>query len=92
MVGTVHDGIDEATRTAFLEQAHIDNKTDCSQCFARPLCAGGCYHEAHVRYGKATVANLHYCDWIRGFIDLGLKSYGRIQTTAPAFLARFDQQ
>ena len=91
-IGTVHDGIDEATRTAFLEQAHIDNKTDCSQCFARPLCAGGCYHEAHVRYGKATVANLHYCDWIRGFIDLGLKSYGRIQTTAPAFLARFDQQ
>lgn len=91
-MGTVQDGMDEAKRSAFLAQAHIDKKTDCSQCFARPLCAGGCYHEAHVRYGKATVANLHYCDWIRGFVDLGLTSYGRIQSSNPSFLARFDQQ
>ena len=40
-----------ARRTAFLEQHHIANKTDCSTCWARPLCAGGCYHEAHTRYG-----------------------------------------
>lgn len=91
-IGTVQEGLDEVKRAAFLEQAHIDKKTDCKQCFARPLCAGGCYHEAHVRYGDATKANLHYCEWIRGFIDLGLKSYARIQTTNPSFLARFDQQ
>lgn len=91
-IGTVQEGLDQAKRAAFLEQAHIDKKTDCTQCFARPLCAGGCYHEAHVRYGEATKANLHYCEWIRGFIDLGLKSYGRIQSTNPSFLARFDQQ
>ena len=90
-IGTVQEGLDETSRAEFLEQAHIDKKTDCTQCFARPLCAGGCYHEAHVRYGEATKANLHYCDWIRGFVDLGLKSYGRIQSTNPAFLARFDQ-
>jgi uncharacterized protein len=91
-IGTVQTGLDEKARSEFLAQAHIDKKTDCTQCFARPLCAGGCYHEAHVRYGKATAANLHYCDWIRGFIDLGLRSYGRIQATNPAFLTRFDQQ
>ncbi|MCK5941584.1 MAG: quinohemoprotein amine dehydrogenase maturation protein [Planctomycetes bacterium] len=90
-VGSVQDGIDEHTRAAFLEKAHVDNKTDCSQCFARPLCAGGCYHEAHVRYGEATQANLHYCEWIRGFVDLGLQSYGRIQSRNPGFLTRFDQ-
>ena len=32
---------------------HIANKTDCSTCWARPLCAGGCYHEAHTRYGSS---------------------------------------
>ena len=89
-VGSVAAGIDEAARTAFLEQAHIDQKTDCRQCFARPLCAGGCYHEAHVRYGDATHANLHYCEWIRGFVDLGLRSYARISTSNPKFFARFD--
>jgi len=90
-VGSVHDGIDEAVRTDFLEKAHVDNKTDCTQCFAKPLCAGGCYHEAHVRYGEATRANVHYCEWIRGFVDLGLRSYARIQATNPKFLLRFEQ-
>lgn len=89
-VGDVTTGIDESVRTAFLQQAHVDQKTDCRQCFARPLCAGGCYHEAHVRYGDATVANLHYCEWIRGFVDLGLRSYARILTRNPKFFARFE--
>ena len=89
-VGTVTTGIDESVRSKFLEQAHVDSKTDCTKCFARPLCAGGCYHEAHVRYGDATKANLHYCEWIRGFVDLGLRTYARIQSQNPAYFARFD--
>ncbi|MFY9341231.1 MAG: quinohemoprotein amine dehydrogenase maturation protein [Planctomycetota bacterium] len=89
-VGTVATGIDEAVRTSFLQQAHVDQKTDCTQCFARPLCAGGCYHEAHVRYGDATAANLHYCEWIRGFVDLGLSTYARIMERNPKFFARFE--
>ena len=32
------------------------NKTDCSTCWARPLCSGGCYHEAHTRYGETDAA------------------------------------
>ncbi|MCB9878532.1 MAG: quinohemoprotein amine dehydrogenase maturation protein [Planctomycetes bacterium] len=91
-VGTVQAGVDEQKRSAFLEQAHVDNKTDCTQCFARPLCAGGCYHEAHVRYGDATRANVHYCEWIRGFVDLGLSCYARIQAANPRFLTRFEAQ
>ncbi len=89
-IGTIADGIDETARAAFLQQAHVDQKTDCTQCFARPLCAGGCYHEAHVRYGDATVANLHYCEWIRGFVDLGLRVYGRILPQNPKYFARFE--
>ncbi|MBL8735664.1 MAG: quinohemoprotein amine dehydrogenase maturation protein [Planctomycetes bacterium] len=89
-LGNVATGLDEAQRTTFLQQAHIDRKTDCRQCFAKPLCAGGCYHEAHVRYGDATHANLHYCEWIRGFVALGLRSYARILTRNPKFFARFE--
>ena len=85
-----HRFVEEAVRTAFLQKAHVDQKTDCTQCFARPLCAGGCYHEAHVRYGDATHANLHYCEWIRGFVDLGLSVYGRILSRNPRFFARFE--
>ena len=55
-LGTVRDGIDREAQTAFLEQHHIADKTDCSTCWARPLCSGGCYHEAHVRYGDDDAA------------------------------------
>ena len=35
----------------FLSRGHINTKYDCHTCWARPLCAGGCHHEAFVRYG-----------------------------------------
>ncbi|MEQ1634261.1 MAG: quinohemoprotein amine dehydrogenase maturation protein [Planctomycetota bacterium] len=91
-VGTVQNGVDESIRTTFLEQAHIDKKTDCKSCFARPLCAGGCYHEAHVRHGDAHKPNLHACDWIRGHVDQGLSAYARIMAHDPKFFARYESQ
>jgi uncharacterized protein len=90
-LGTVRDGIDRAAQAAFLEQHHIADKTDCSRCWARPLCSGGCYHEAHVRYGTTRRPNLHYCEWIRGWTDTCLQVYGELSERNPAFLARFDR-
>jgi uncharacterized protein len=88
--GTVRDGIDREVQHAFLDKHHVANKTDCSTCWARPICSGGCYHEAHTRYGDTAQANLHYCDWIRGWTDLCLQIYGELAERNPAFLARFD--
>jgi uncharacterized protein len=90
-LGTVKTGIDRAAQAAFLEQHHIDEKTDCHTCWARPLCAGGCYHEAHVRYGSTRRPNLHYCEWIRGWTDTCLKIYGELAVRNPDFIARFDR-
>ena len=90
-LGTVQDGIDRGTQRAFLEAHHLDHKTDCRTCWARPLCAGGCYHEAHTRYGATTHPNLHYCDWIRAWTDTCLRVYGEIAERNPAFLRQFDE-
>lgn len=90
-LGTVADGIDRHAQHAFLEKHHIANKTDCSACWARPLCSGGCYHEAHTRYGETTRPNLHYCDWIREWTDVCLQIYGELSERNPAFLAQFDE-
>ena len=89
-MGTVREGINHETRREFLEKHHIDHKTDCHSCWARPLCAGGCYHEAQVRYGATTAANLHYCDWIRAWTDTCLKVYGEIAERNPAYFRQFD--
>ena len=90
-LGTVKAGIDRTAQAAFLEQHHIDEKTDCHTCWARPLCAGGCYHEAHVRYGTTKRPNLHYCEWIRGWTDTCLQIYGELAVRNPDFIARFDR-
>ena len=89
--GTVRDGIDRAAQTDFLETHQIADKTDCQTCWARPLCSGGCYHEAHVRYGSTRHPNLHYCEWIRGWTDTCLHVYGELSERNPEFLARFDR-
>jgi uncharacterized protein len=90
-LGTVRDGIDRLVQIGFLEKHHIDEKTDCSKCWARPLCSGGCYHEAHTRYGESAHPNLHYCEWIRGWTDTCLKIYAELAVRNPRYLEQFDE-
>ena len=85
-------GVDHHARNEFLETHNLSARTDCSTCWSRPTCAGGCYHEAFVHYGDTSAANLHYCDWIRGWNDLCLRVYGAISVHNPSFLKRFDEQ
>ena len=89
-LGTVDDGIDRNAQNAFLKRHHLANKTDCHTCWARPLCSGGCYHEAHTRHGASDRPNLHYCEWIRGWTDVCLRVYGELAARNPAYLRRFD--
>jgi len=88
--GSVTEGVDRAKQAAFLDAHHINHKTDCQSCWARPICAGGCYHEAHTRYGSTTGPNLHYCEWIRGWTHTCLEIYGELALKNPGFLRQFD--
>lgn len=90
-LGSVTEGVDHARQDAFLADHHIDHKTDCSKCWARPLCAGGCYHEAHTRYGSTQQPNLHYCEWIRSWTHKCLEVYGTLAERRPEFLQSFER-
>ncbi|MBK9407697.1 MAG: quinohemoprotein amine dehydrogenase maturation protein [Gemmatimonadetes bacterium] len=89
-LGTVTGGIDHELQDDYLRKHHIDNKTDCRTCWARSLCAGGCYHEAHTRYGSTEQPNLHYCDWIRRWSATCLEVYATLAARRPEFLRQFD--
>ena len=89
-IGSVTEGVDREKQGRFLVDHHIAAKTDCHTCWARPICSGGCYHEAHVRYGTSSHANLHYCTWVRSWTHTCLEIYGALAEGNPAFLARFD--
>jgi radical SAM protein with 4Fe4S-binding SPASM domain len=84
-------GINKATRREFLNTHHVGARYDCHTCWARPVCAGGCYHEAYINQGSTNAANLHHCDWIRGWNDVCLKVYGEIAVQNPEFLNRFAE-
>jgi uncharacterized protein len=91
-LGTVRGGIDRLVQIGFLEKHHIADKTDCSKCWARPLCSGGCYHEAHTRYGETAHPNLHYCEWIRGWTETCLRIYSELAVRNPKYLEQFDEE
>jgi uncharacterized protein len=83
-------GVDHEARGQFLASHHIGARYDCHTCWARPVCSGGCFHEAYIHYGQTSAANLHYCDWIRGWNDLCLRILGEISIRNPSFLERFE--
>jgi uncharacterized protein len=91
-LGHISSGIDRAKQKDFLQRGHINSKYDCHTCWARPLCAGGCHHEAYVRYGDSGHPNLHYCDWIRDWTDKCLQIYGAITVHNPEFLRLFAER
>ena len=91
-LGHIETGIDREAQAGHLNRAHIGAKYECHTCWARPVCSGGCYHEAYVRYGDTSHANLHYCDWIRGWTDVCLRIYGEIAASNPKYLERFDER
>src|SRR5882672_349042 len=87
----IDGGVNHEARGEFLATHHIGARYDCHTCWARPTCAGGCFHEAFVHHGQTSAANLHYCDWIRGWNDLCLRIYGEISLRNPSFLDRFSE-
>jgi len=91
-LGHISTGIDQKKQQDFLRRGHINSKYDCHTCWARPLCAGGCHHEAYVRYGDTGHPNLHYCDWIRDWTDTCLRIYGAISIHNPEFLKVFAER
>lgn len=91
-IGHISHGIDREKQGEFLRRGNIAAKYDCHTCWARPLCAGGCHHEAFVRYGDTGHPNLHYCDWIRDWTDKCLRIYGAIAAQRPEFLDYFSER
>lgn len=87
-LGDIYKGINRETQKALLGSLHVDNKTTCSKCPLKHTCAGGCYYEAKERMGEITSPNLHYCNWMKRWYQIGLKAYVQIMEHNPTYLDR----
>jgi uncharacterized protein len=89
-MGDIFEGFNQDKLEKFREQAEISQKEACKQCWVRTVCTGGCYHEACVREGSHLKPNLHYCEWIKRWVEIGLEVYGRIAITSPDYLEKLS--
>ena len=87
--GNVKDGLDYDRLNAFVNKAHLGNKTVCQTCWVRGLCGGGCYHEAMTQFGDALHPNLHYCDFLRAWTEYGIGVYMELQRKTPGFVEQY---
>lgn len=85
-MGDLERGFDLENLANFREKAEINQKKECRHCWARTLCTGGCYHEACVRENDFLKPNMHYCRWIKRWIETGLEVYGRLSVHCPEYL------
>ncbi len=85
-MGDIFNGFNQKKLETFRDQAEISNKADCQQCWARTICTGGCYHEACVREGNHLKPNLHYCEWIKQWSQIGLETYCQLASADPEYL------
>lgn len=89
--GNVADGIDRAALGRFLDRSLSRASANCGGCWARHLCAGGCYHESYARHGDPLRITDHYCALIREWIEFGLGAYAEIMAGNPGFFGRTAQ-
>ena len=81
-MGTLDAGPDVAARARFLNERAVERQQPCQTCWARRLCGGGCHQEV-LHAGRPA------CDFVRGWLDYGLRSYGRLLKARPDW---FDDQ
>ena len=89
-MGDIFSGFDRTALSRFRKKAFISEKKACSACWVRKICAGGCYHEALVREGGLLEPNLHYCQWIKDWVEMGLAVYGELAVECPDYLEKLS--
>jgi len=75
-VGNVATGVDPERHAFYWQDLHVDSLPWCRACWARYLCGGPCYHQAHLSHGRLErperaecVLNLHLIALAKQFLD-----------------------
>jgi uncharacterized protein len=89
-MGDIFTGFDHSALNEFRQMAELNKKSSCVGCWIRNICAGGCYHEALIREGNLTEPNLHYCSWIKDWVQMGLEVYGKLAVECPGYLDKLS--
>ena len=79
-IGNITHGIDAGRINSCMGSLNSDRSKNCSRCWARTLCAGGCHYENHLRENHLGLPRGTSCRFIRSWLDLGIKTYAELRT------------
>lgn len=75
-MGNVADADDTAYMRVHARFSGLDvDRTQCSACWARYLCGGQCYAQAHFRCGDVGVPEARYCAHVRRCLAAGIRRF-----------------
>ncbi len=90
VLGSLQDGgLDSEKRGAMLERINLAERSDCSKCWARYVCSGGCHHVNFLFEGEPSKTYLTHCDWLRSWYRTGIETYADLLKKNPSFVQRF---
>ena len=87
-VGTVYSDIDKE-KVREVAYAHVDHKEGCKDCWARYLCAGGCFYNSYEKGGNLLAAPEDYCELYKKQYEVSIELYNNIKNISPSFLEDF---
>lgn len=89
-LGSLDSGVDAQKVHACLHSLDNGRQEDCSNCWARTLCAGGCHYENHLRENMLGLPRGTGCDFIRGWLQVGVETYAKLR--ASGAIERLDSR
>jgi|CXWL01.1.fsa_nt_gi radical SAM protein with 4Fe4S-binding SPASM domain len=90
LMGSIYTGIDRAVAALFWGNTPMA-KPDCSRCWVRNLCAGGCAHEQMKETGRIDLTSEDGCNAMRSLVEMAVYMAFELQKRFPAQFQRFLQ-
>ncbi len=79
-VGSLDGGVDNSKVRSCLDWLDEGRREGCSVCWARTLCSGGCHYENHLRENLLSLPRGTGCDFICGWLEIGVETYAKLRS------------
>lgn len=83
-MGNVYDGLEDDSQKSYIH-ANVEERSDCSNCWGRYICGGGCYYESVHNAGSLDKVNQDFCKVYKKYFEYCIHIYHKVKSITPDF-------
>lgn len=68
-IGSIHNSMDNNSVVKLFQEAHIQNRVRCRECWAHKICGGDCFYNSYMINGNIYDPDPYICEMNRFFIE-----------------------